>query len=309
MSVPAPEGMVGVDNCVTIKFDGESHSVDVATFVNVVMSYSGIVNAAAKELNLPSDVRVSVTATNPGSLDIVLSLTQGASGLLSLIRDNKDGIESVIILAAGVYKLKQKVAGWKKIDSVKEGSDGESVIIMGDGGVVDASNHEVNVYINASDEFDNLNAAFFAMEESPGITGFEMLHGGNSLFRAESWQFSDLSRSPEYEDGDIKHVVRTGWLTVVKPYLGASSSRKWEFAVGATGMKLSAPIVDEGFLDRLDDLSFMRGTMMHVEVDITQKKEKDGSYKDKRYTITKVIEVKSPARPMSLFEDAEEGEQ
>ncbi|MEG0072757.1 MAG: hypothetical protein RR692_06185, partial [Raoultibacter sp.] len=57
---------------VTIKFDGQSHQVDINTFTKVLLNYATVIQAAADEAGIDDPVSVCITATEPGSLDAVI---------------------------------------------------------------------------------------------------------------------------------------------------------------------------------------------------------------------------------------------
>lgn len=286
---------------VTIKFDGKSHQVDIATFTKVLLDYSAVVKAAARATGTQSGVNVSIVATEEGSLDAVISVAaQAAGGLLSLLRDNKDGIEAAIIVAAGVYELKQKLAGKTSVAKVDEDAEGKTVTVRADGENVTVDARAYKVYVNHPDASNAINSSFSVLEETPDVTGIQMSYRGGVVFRAERAEFSGIASSPNYEGPGTRHVREEEVLQVVKPCLVCSKSRKWEFLL--RNMKISASISDEVFLNRLESQKFGLGTMMRVLLDVTQEYDaKRQEYACTKFTVVEVREVFDPPVTDPLF--------
>lgn len=286
---------------VTIKFDGESHQVPLATFTKVLLDYSMVVKAAAKASGTQGAVDVSIVATETGSLDAVISVAaQAAGGLLSFLRDNKDGIEAAVIVAAAVYEFKQKIAGKTVVTKIDETPDGSSVTVRADGETVEVDARAYKVYVNSPDAAAAINSSFCALEETPDVTGIQMTYRGGTMFRAEREEFSGIASSPNYEGPGTRHIREEEILQVVKPCLVCSKSRKWEFLL--RGIKISASISDEMFLNRLETQRFGLGTMMRVLLDVTQEYDaKRQEYACTKFVVMEVREVFDPPVTEPMF--------
>ena len=278
----------------TIKFDGQSHQVDLATFTQVLMGYSDVVRAAAKESGMSERLEISIMATEPGSLDVVMSVAaQAAGGILSFLRDNKDGIEAAIIVAGGLYGFKQKLAGKTSVQKVDEKPEDGLAVVDIDGDMQDVDIRVYNTYINHPEATAAIDNSFSVLDERPEIEAMQISFGGDVMFRADHGEFSDIASSPNHEGPDIRHVECEAYLQVVKPCLVASKTRKWEFMYN--GQRISAVITDDAFLASLDKQRFGMGTKMRVLMDITQEYvHLWRAYANKRYAIVKVHEVEDP---------------
>lgn len=101
---------------VTIKFDGQYHRVDLTTFTNVLLDYSAVIRAAADQVGMQSPVKVCINATEPGSLDAIISVVvNNAGSLLDFLGDHETGLGAAVVAAGGLYKLKQKIAGKNEV--------------------------------------------------------------------------------------------------------------------------------------------------------------------------------------------------
>ncbi len=281
------------ERSITVKFDGQAHQVDLGTFTHVLMNYSNVVRVAAQEAGIEESISVCISATEPGSLDVVLSVvSENAPGFLSFLNDNQGAAEALalaISTSVGLFKFKKWLADKKQVDLIEPSGEGEYKVEAG-GDVTYVRNSVVNVYTNCPQATSAIDHAFLELDNNPAIEGFEMIDAGESVFRAERNEFAAIAASPNYEAEDIAHVEDEVSLVVVKPCLTPSRSRRWEFMYD--GIKISATIADEAFLDGLHAYRFGVGTRMQVTLDIT--KEFDhrlGVYINKGYAIKKVHKV------------------
>ncbi len=93
-------------------------------------------------------------------------------------------------------------------------------------------------------------------------------------------------------------------LTVVKPVLEKSTSRKWEFVW--RGERITANVTSRDFIDSLGDRSFSVGTVMDVTLRSHQVYDDNlHTYINKHREVTEVHGIDPPARAASLFSDPE----
>lgn len=279
-----------MEKLVTVKFDGEAHRVDVNTFASVLLTYSEVVDCAAKSSGILDPVSVYIKANEPGSLDVIVSVVaQGALDAINFITSNKDSIEAAILLAGAFYGLKKKFAGKKQIKIVGEDDDGK-ISIEADGQEIKVEKNVYNFYVNNPKISEDVNKSFSVLDDNSAITGIEIKSDGIPTFRADRSEFSAISESPIYEIHTDRHQEKEAFLTVIKPCLVSDKSRKWEFI--NDGEKLSASISDQDFLDNLEKYSFHKGTTMYVKLDVFQEYvEEFDAFINKSYTITKVFNV------------------
>lgn len=284
------------EKSITVKFDGQAHQVELGTFTQVLMNYSDVVRAAAKEAGIDEPVHVCISATEPGSLDVVLSVaTDELEGLFALLNDNQ-GVTSALGLAitsaAGLFNFKKWLAGKKKIDAVEEAGDG-AIRVEAGGNVTVIQDSVIQLYRNYPQASESIGSAFRTLEDNPAIEGFEMIDDGKSVFRAERDEFAAIASSPNHEAESVVHESVEETLVVIKPCLIPSKSRKWEFIYD--GARISATIADESFMENLSSYSFTLGTRMRVLLDIVKELDpKYATYLNKSYTVTQVLKVAKP---------------
>lgn len=285
---------------ITVKFDGQDHQVDLDTFTSVLLNYSTVVRAAADELGVNGDTRVAICAIESGSLDVVVSiLTDGLGGLIDFITNNKEPLVAVLALTAGLYELKQKLAGKGKVERIDTDGDGNQVIVTEKGNVY-APKQVVNVYVNHPEATIAIDRSFSQLDEHPEISAFQLSKGDEIMFRAEHEEFPDIASSSNYVHETVRHQTVMANLNVMKPFLGASKTRKWEFYY--EGNKISASIDDDDFIESMSAYSFTVGTTMRAELDIEQELlEEYNIWANRSYRVVRVESIDNPPQEEPLL--------
>ncbi len=286
---------------VKVKFDGQDHQVDIDTFTQVLLNYSTVIQAAASEAGTQGNIKVAICAIESGSLDVLVSIaSSGLGGLFDFIVDNKETIGTVVALAGGLYQFKKDLAGKGKIVETEE-VGGDQIVAVTEKGDVTVNKPVYNIYVNHPEATDAIDSTFSRLEEFPEIEGLEFSVKGRTEFRAEHDEFSAIAESYNHEPDNVSHIIEdNAVLTVIKPFLGPSRTRKWEFYY--KGGKISAVIVDEAFLGRIAEYSFTVGTKMIVDLDIERIYRADIDVDlNKSYKIIAVHDVEQPPRPNPLF--------
>lgn len=289
---------------ITLKFDGQNHQVDLAVYTSVLMNYMTIVNTVAEEQG--SKVRLLIDATEEGSLDAIIAIATESFGIFNLLKDNApliEAITSIVACTTGIFALKKQLKDTKKIEKVEARGD-NSVIVVADNITFETSKDVAHIYEHRPDATRKVDEIFKTLSENPEITGIEFRKDEKPIFRAESSDFSDISRSPNFEGEEVRHVSKNADLQVVKPFLGNSKTRKWEFVLDNS--RISAPIVDEEFLKKIDkgEVSFKAGTCLNAKIDIEQYWNHEcKAWLNRSYTITKVFGIKEnlTCEPVALF--------
>lgn len=90
-------------------------------------------------------------------------------------------------------------------------------------------------------------------------------------------------------------------LAVSKAVLEPGSSRKWEFYY--RGNKISAPVIDTAFYEKLLSHSWTFGIGDHIDADleVTQKLNPIGIWENSRYRVVKVHDVLASPTDQGLF--------
>ena len=290
---------------ISFKFEGQVEEVDINTFTHVMMNYAKVVEAAAKEVDENSPMRINVRAVKPGCLDVVLGIAQNyIGGLFADPVTTLNTVAQVVTIAGALYGLKKHLGKNGKIAKAQPTNNAQQIEITTDNGsttIID--NHVYNIYINNPEVDKAINASFDTLENDERIESLSMskVSSGEKLFTANRDEFAEIANSPSFEGSNIRHVISNERLIVIKPVLEKTSRKKWEFLWNNISIK--AAILDSSFINNtLAKQAFGIGTVMDVELDITQEFSEDlQAFTNKKYEIKEVIDVTKKPENQRLF--------
>ena len=97
------------------------------------------------------------------------------------------------------------------------------------------------------------------------------------------------------------HIYGHAQLAVSKAALEPSSSRKWEFYY--RGNKISAPVIDTDFYEKLlsHSWTFGIGDYIDADLEVTQRLNPIGIWENSRYRVVKVHDVLTSPADQELF--------
>ena len=290
---------------ISFKFEGQVEEVDINTFTHVMMNYAKVVEAAAKEVDENSPMRINVRAVKPGCLNVVLGIVQNSiGGLFADPVTTRDTVVAVITIAGALYGFKKHLGKNGKIAKAQPTNNAQQIEITTDNGsttIID--NHVYNIYINNPEVDKAINASFDTLENNERIESLSMskVSSGEKLFTANRDEFAEIANSPSFEGSNIRHVISNERLIVIKPVLEKTSRKKWEFLWNNISIK--AAILDSSFIDNtLAKQAFGIGTVMDVELDITQEFSEDlQAFTNKKYEIKEVKNITNKPENQRLF--------
>lgn len=285
---------------ISVKFGGQVEQVDINTFTRILLDYSTVLSASCREVDENYKVDTNIRAVRPGCLVVDMSVVTDGFG--SLFKDPATALQTIsstVTVALGFYEFKRFLGKHGNVSSVDQSGE-ESSVTAADGSKQTFNIRTMNVYMKSPEASDAVNSSFAVLSDDPSIDSIEMDDKDGNRFFASRDEFPDISTSPSYEGPDVKHVSETCNLIVVKPYLGISTKRKWEFVW--RGTKMSANIIDEEWMSGIPDEPFYVGSIMNADVDITMRYDQTNhAYMNKSFTITKVHDVTRPPENQRIF--------
>lgn len=291
---------------VSVKFGGQVEQVDLNTFTRVLLDYGIVLRAACAEEDRGLRITTNIRQVRPGCLVVDLGVV--ADGIGGLFKDPSTALQTVeaaVTIATSFYAFKKYLGKHGRVAAANATEDGTTTVETEDGTRTSVATQVVNIYVNAPEAGAAVNASFASLDEDGRIESLTIGAGDGceedqGSFVATRDEFHEIASSPSYEGPDVRHEVDAGKLVVVKPYLGASTTRKWEFLY--RGMKITANITDAEFMDGIERQSFRVGMVMDVEMDITKQYDRDlRAFVNKSYTVTKVTSISSPPEEVALF--------
>lgn len=257
---------------VKIRFEGQTHQIDVKTLTSSLLVFSEALKEINAELKTGKSIEVKIEALNPGSFEVhtIVSAINHNDTLMAMA--TLGGATGMIAATyTGIVKLRY----WLKQDENKEiagiESGEEKTTIKTKSGITYiCSNVVYNTYHNSQAINDAISDQFRILEEDPAIDGFTMTSNDES-FSVPKNDFTVLAQKVEIPgENRRKETKNSQTVSVVKPVLENNTTRRWELIW--EGNKISANITDLIFLEKIGEGEhrFGAGDKMLVDLQINQ---------------------------------------
>lgn len=268
-----------------VHYGGRLHQVDAYTFANSLLALCGAIEEINNAVNPGYGVEITVDALAPGSFrpriklppkTLKAALLWGADRLLAPIL--------VALLVARVSKVEPTI---EIKDSV--------VVVTGDSSTVTLP-REAFTHLEALRRNPVVNGkianAFETLDQDEAITDFGLAKGVDQdpVVSVERSEFPRLSAPrPEEPLLEGRRVVTEAATVVIIRAIFEKSARKWQFAWN--GVRISAPITDQEFFDKLRrrEIELGWGDTLEVDLRIVQVLDPETQvYLNESYEIVKV---------------------
>lgn len=290
-----------------IKFEGQTHQVDINTLTSSLLVFSESLKEINKDIGSGKNIEIKIEALNPGSFEIHTIVNAVAESNLLTAVSQLGGVATII---GGAYKGIVALRSWlkkenKEVDVIEIGED-KTTIKAKTGDIFICSNVVYNLYKTNQVVNDCISDQFRILEEDPAIEGLTIA-SDNEAITIPKDDFSGLAEKVDVTDHNKqKEIKEKQTVTVVKPVLEKSTTRRWEFIW--SGNKISANITDAAFLDKMEqgEYRFGTGDTMVVDLQINQiLNPLYDAWMNESYQIVSVCEhiQKVRPKPVSLFED------
>ena len=185
--------------------------------------------AACKEEDRNASIETNVRTVRPGCIEVDLSIIARTLG--DLFADPTTSLATIangIVVTSGFYGLVKFLGKHGK--AVKAENDGGEVSVTAEDGTTTLVNNGViNLYMNCPQATEAVCKSFESLDNDPRVESVSIMSDGEEQFRAERDEFGAIASSPAYESAQTRTTEERVSLTVVKPVLEKSTSRKWEF--------------------------------------------------------------------------------
>ena len=281
-----------------LEFEGQTHSIDANTLVNILIHYQSVVTEANKQLSGGArEVTLKVNALKQGSFVVDVSVAQNIVEQLF----SKDVVEYVAALCGvvgGVYKLYKHFKG-RPVKTKEEKKNADTILKMGD---------NVNITINTYNQQIVRQAVSKSMEtanDDPSVEGFTVKgDGGEKCAEFERMEFEDyIYDGFDTEDAVPEERIEEEITTLVIVGLNFERGSRWQFMYN--GFKISMIVKDDALMQKIDEGErFGKGDAIKVKLRRVQRYNKEyRAYENKSYRIVEFIEHIIPQKPLNLFEE------
>lgn len=260
---------------IMIKFEGQTHQVDVNTLTSSLVVFSESLKEINKSLGTGKNLEIKIEALKPGSFEIHTIVTAiNNNDLLTAIATVSGVVGGTAATIGAAYTGIVKLRSWLK----KEDKQVESTVVEGDKTVIKAksgdtficSNVVYNIYNTNQIVNDQISDQFRILEEDAAIDGLTISSETDQITVPKE-DFSGLAEKVDIIDQNKKKERKEKQtLYVVKPVLEKSPTRRWEFIWN--GLKISANISDMSFLEKVaeGEHRFGMGDTLIADIDVNQ---------------------------------------
>lgn len=283
-----------------LELQGQTHSIDANTLVNMLVHYQAIVTEANKQLSGGSrEVTLKVNALKQGSFIIDISVVQNiVSQLFS--SDTVSYVADLCGAVGGIYALYHKFKG-KPIKTDKEKEEAVSIKLE------DNTNININT-INIYNQPLVRQAVSKSMEtanEDPSVEGFTIKGDkGNTCAEFERKDFNDyIYDGFDTEDNIPNEKIIDEDTTLVIVGLNFEPGARWQFMYN--GFKISMIVKDDALMQKINEGErFGKGDAIKVKLRRIQRYNKDyRTYENKSYKIIEFYEHVIPQKPLDMFKN------
>lgn len=283
-----------------LELQGQTHSIDANTLVNMLVHYQAIVTEANRQLSGGSrEVTLKVNALKQGSFIIDVSVVQNiVSQIFS--KDTVSYVADLCGAVGGVYALYRKFKG-KPVKTEKEKEEAVSIKFGDD---VNITINTINIY-NQPPVRQAVSKSMETANEDPSVDGFTIKGDkGNTCAQFERNEFKDyIYDGFDTEDDIPNEKVIDEDTTLVIVGLNFEPGARWQFMYN--GFKISMIVKDDALMQKINEGErFGKGDAIKVKLRRIQRYNKNyRTYENKSYKIIEFYEHIIPQKPLDMFED------
>ncbi|MEQ9815593.1 MAG: hypothetical protein RLO50_22665, partial [Azospirillaceae bacterium] len=279
------------DEGFVLHFGGRMHEVDVLTFGNALVSFAEAIRAVNQEVNPGYSLEIAIEAVGPGSFRARLKTAKKSLRNLFSAATARD-----IVLALFATFL------WEKVISP---DTPPTIIVNADAVIIEHGDDRIIVPKEAFEHREKVEKSLAVnrhvarsmevLEKDAAVTSLGIARGMRDpqpIIEIPRESFSTIRQNavPRPEEGR-RCQDHDAVLTVHKAVF-ERSARKWEFVWN--GFRISAPIVDQTFFDRLEsrDVSLRQGDAFKATLRVQQIQDPlSGTWLNESYEVIEVGEL------------------
>ena len=284
-----------------LEFEGQTHSLDANTLVNILVHYQAIVTEANKQLSGGArQVTLQVNALKQGSFIIDLSVVQSVVAQL-FCKDTVSYIADLCGAVGGIYTLYHKFKG-KPVKTEEDKKDVAATLKIKD---VANLNITVNIY-NQPLVRQAVSKSMETADEDPSVEGFSVKdNNGKTCAEFKRSEFKEyIYDGFDTEDDIPDERILDEDTTLVIVGLNFEKGSRWQFMYN--GFKISITVKDDALMQKINEGErFGKGDPIKVKLRRVQRYNKDyHTYENKSYKIIEFMEHIIPQKPLDLFDDS-----
>ena len=274
-----------------LKFEGQTHSIDANTLVNVLVHYQAVVTEANRQFGGGArEVSIQVNAIEKGSFVIDISVVQNIMQQL-FSKDTVEYLAGLTAIVGGVYALYKTFKG-RPVKSKEDIAAAENTVKIDIKGNVGINIKNITNVYNQPIVREAISKSVETADEDPNVEGFTVSKDkGTPATTFKRDEFKDYIYNDFDTEDDIpdeRTFDETATLTIVG--LNFERGSRWQFMY--KGFKINIVVKDDAIMNKIDEGErFGKGDAIRVKLRIVQRYNKDyKAYENKSFKIVEFYE-------------------
>ena len=274
-----------------LKFEGQTHSIDANTLVNVLVHYQAVVTEANRQFGGGArEVSIQVNAIEKGSFVIDISVVQNIMQQL-FSKDTVEYLAGLTAIVGGVYALYKTFKG-RPVKSKEDVAAAENTVKIDIKGNVGINIKNITNVYNQPIVREAISKSVETADEDPNVEGFTVSKDkGTPATTFKRDEFKDYIYNDFDTEDDIpdeRTFDETATLTIVG--LNFERGSRWQFMY--KGFKINIVVKDDALMNKIDEGErFGKGDAIRVKLRIVQRYNKDyKAYENKSFKIVEFYE-------------------
>lgn len=274
-----------------LKFEGQTHSIDANTLVNVLVHYQAVVTEANRQFGGGArEVSIQVNAIEKGSFVIDISVVQNIMQQL-FSKDTVEYLAGLTAIVGGVYALYKTFKG-RPVKSKEDVAAAENTVKIDIKGNVGINIKNITNVYNQPIVREAISKSVETADEDPNVEGFTVSKDkGTPATTFKRDEFKDYIYNDFDTEDDIpdeRMFDETATLTIVG--LNFERGSRWQFMY--KGFKINIIVKDDALMNKIDEGErFGKGDAIKVKLRIVQRYNKDyKAYENKSFKIVEFYE-------------------
>lgn len=295
------------DDGFVLHFGGRTHEVDALTFGNALVSFAEAIRAINQEVNPGFNLEIAIDAVGPGSFRARLKTAKKTLRNLFSVDIPRD-----IIIGLLTALLWEKVINPDEPPRIIINDDSVIIEHGSDRIVVPREAYEAKARVEANPAVNrHIARAMEVMENDPSVESFGIARGLSDPIPVIEFPravFPVIRQSALLRPEEGSRYVDNDAVLSVHKAVFERSTRKWEFIWN--GFKISAPILDQTFFDRLEarQVAIKQGDAFKAVLRVHQTVDKmTGNWLNEKYEVVFVGDLLA-RRPDQIAADFSRGE-
>jgi len=276
------------DDDFVIHFGGAQNQVDAGTLGNALLALSDAIKAINDEINPGYTIAITVSAFGPGSFRARVKTEKRKIGSLfsaSKAVDYALGALVAILIERAIFPAPSQVVEVYADNVVV--TNGDNQIVISKDVFESKEKAKRSPLVNKS-----ISRTMETLEEDQAIKSFGItprMSDPNPSVDFPRDRFPIIKENSQLSSDSSRRTFEQPVVLVVHKAVFERSTRKWEFSF--SGFKISAPILDPTFFDRLSrgEIAIRQGDAFEAVLKVYQVYDPiAGSWMNERYEVTKV---------------------